>query len=173
MAIGAVAGNRHLWIARQAWLLLLSGALLGCDVLGVGTPNVEGEWLLTARNLTSGSDTCSIDVLRLDLQQTRSRFSGTASSTTVACILRDTLRTFSLPQQPVVAGELADSTVTFFIAGRDWRLDGVIAGESMTGSMTVRFGPPISTARFVGPFGAARLPATQATRLQRARFQAR
>ncbi len=145
-------------LARRALTAVISSLLIcGCDALGIGTATVEGEWLLTARNLTDGHNVCSVQDMTLLLTQTRHRFSGTASNATVACVIADSSKTLALPVQPVVAGTVDGSDISFQIGGPDWQHNGkVAASAAMTGTMQVRFGPPMGATTFAGSFGAAK-----------------
>lgn len=144
-------------VQRLALVLAAALACGSCDALGIGMATVDGEWVLSARNLSDGSNVCSIPSLVLTFTQTRDRFSGVSAATTVSCTIDGAPRTLALPVQPVVDGKVNGDDVTFWVGGSDWKhVARVVASSSMSGSVEVRFGPPIGSTTFTGSFAAAR-----------------
>jgi hypothetical protein len=137
--------------------LALAALLAACDTLGLGNTDIEGTWLLSARNLTAPRFTCEITALELHIRQDGDRFTGTTSGGEVECMEVDSvLFTRLLATEPIVAGRLIEDSVMFQIGNADWSHAGRIQGRSMTGTMQLLFGPPIGSSVLTGRFGAAR-----------------
>ena len=130
-----------------------------CSTLGLDTPRVDGEWLFSARNISDGSTLCTISGLQLVLAQDGERVSGTAQSGSIVCSTADdeTIST-SMATEPIVNGSVnGDDEIVFDIGNADWHHEGVVESNSMTGTVTVRFGGTLGTSRFTGSFGATRV----------------
>jgi hypothetical protein len=135
----------------------LSAFIAACDPLGLGTADIEGTWLLSARNLTAPQISCQITALELHIRQDGERFTGTTSGGELDC-LRDNLPAVTrlLTTEPIVSGRLIGDSVIFQIGNADWTHAGRIQHRSMTGSIEVLFGPPIGSSVLTGRFGAAK-----------------
>lgn len=142
---------------------LAAAALLlaGCESLGITTPRVDGEWLLSAQSLTDGTRTCAIDGLTLSLSQLGTTVSGTSSGGTLTCVGNGETNAIQLVAKPVVNGSIDDAdNIRFDLGGPDWRHEGDVIDRSMVGTVRVRFGGSLGQELFTGTFGAARLDDT-------------
>ena len=145
-------------IRRLSALALAAALLTGCESLGISTPRVDGEWLLSAQSLTDGARTCTIDGLTLALEQVGRNVSGTSSGGTLTCVGNDETIVIQLVTKPIVNGSIDDAdNIRFDLGGPDWRHEGDVIDRSMVGTVRVRFGGTLGQELFTGTFGAARL----------------
>ena len=146
-------------MARRLIAVTLAAALLGgCESLGLTTPRVDGEWLLSAQSLTDGSRTCAIDGMTLSLEQLGRTVSGTSSGGTLTCVAGDQTTVIQLAAKPIVNGSIDDAeNIRFDLGGPDWRHEGDVIDRSMVGTLRVRFGGALGQELFTGTFGAARV----------------
>lgn len=144
---------------RRLALIACSGAIVlsGCESLGITTPRVDGEWLLSAQSLTDGTRFCAIDGMTLDIQQLGTTITGTSQGGTLTCVDDDDVTTVQqLTAKPLVNGTIDSAdNIRFDLGGPDWRHDGNVIDRSMVGTVSVRFGGALGQALFTGNFGAA------------------
>lgn len=139
-------------------VLLCAAALAACDDFEVGLPEVDGEWVYAARNLSGNGLTCQVTGLTLLLDEDDdSRFGGTASDGTLACTQDSVTVISELGLLPVISGRANGSRIQFDIGDVDWDNQGTYDGRSISGTTTLRLGAPFTAQQVTGTFGAARV----------------
>lgn len=144
---------------------LLSLAACSPETVGGGTEvdvefrPVAGTWAYTASEVrlagAGGEAPCRITGMVLEINQFRNNgrlvgdFDGRASGGTLDC--RGELSSLSGAIQPFAVGQgyTFNEYVSFNIGTRDWRHDGFVAGDSMSGTFVLRQGSLGFEGRFV------------------------
>lgn len=154
-------------VLSGAWVLALAACSPETEgAPGTGTevkfPRVSGTWSYSATDVRlagSGGDApCQITGLVLEIDQFRNsaglagEFEGRASGGTLAC--RGELGSLGGALQPyrVWQGHAGNGYIGFNIGTHDWRHDGSVAGDSMSGNFVLKHG----SLSFEGKFAAKR-----------------
>ena len=140
---------------RRILLLTLIPVFLACD----STPDVAGSWGYSATNLSGSGVSCSVTGTSMVITQSESTFTGTYTGGTFSCSGPGGTLSSTIGSGTVVNGSVTDEgVVSFDLDTQDWRNTGSLSGNSISGTVTVRFdlGTPIGVVTLSGNFSAAR-----------------
>ncbi|HEY8468350.1 MAG TPA: hypothetical protein VIL18_01845 [Longimicrobiales bacterium] len=143
------------WIAASAVLLLA-----GCSdsPSEPRRPNLTGQWAYSATNISGGGVSCDVVGVTLNLTQSGSTFSGSATGGVLTCRAGGESVSVNLTSAVVANGSINGNQVVFDIDTSDWRNTGTLSGNSMSGVVNVRIdmGAPIGVILLSGNFSAVR-----------------
>lgn len=163
--------RRRSWRARSfgngpvATLIAGSIALLaGCSPevdtgipTGVEFQEISGEWSYAASQITDASNpgvVCEVSGITLSISKIprAGAFSGRTSAGRLTCT--DRFASFIVPLEsfPIMRGYTFNEFISFDVYTPDWRHDGLVTTDSMSGRFTLRSG----VHRFTGNFVARR-----------------
>jgi hypothetical protein len=135
----------------------LSSSGCGDDATQPG-PDVNGTWEYNATNIAGTGVSCGISGITMNLSQSGSTFTGTYSPGSVTCTGPGGTFTDQFDPGVVANGSLIGNNVSFDFDTSDMRHTGTLAGNSISGTVTVRgdLGDPIGEVTLTGPFAAVR-----------------
>jgi hypothetical protein len=128
--------------------------LLGAVPIVTGTlPDLSGVWAYEAKELQVGGRSagrgCTIDGMLLHLGPWRATgFYGRTEGGVLACEGDLAVLGGVLPSYPVRRGGMVDDEIAFDIGTSDWRHEGRIAGDTMSGTLVLRSGSLEMSGRF-------------------------
>ena len=157
-------------IARGSRFVLLAVALLpaltacgGDDdsgPTGPSTAQIAGSWTYAFSNITGSSGTtnatCSAGNVSIDIDQTGSTFTGSYFAPSLTCTSPSGTVTDGPFAGAIVNGSINGTAVSFDFDTSDWRQTGTVSGNSMNGTVTVRFQVDASQLVLSGNWSAAR-----------------
>lgn len=135
----------------KATRLLLLGALAllgGCgDATGPRVALLTGTWTYSVPDIKIGLQHCAITDVTLALEQSGSTLTGTTSGGTSTCVNG---KPQPVPSFPISQGRAVGGRVTFTIADAAVRNDGMLSGNTVTGTATFHdeFGQAVVEAAF-------------------------
>lgn len=113
--------------------------------------DVSGTWSFSAPSISNGEDSCSFTDVTLELEQSGSTFTGSASGGTFECT-REIFAENDLLE--VTDGQVSEGTVSFDFGTPNFQNTGTVSGSSMSGTTTIRFSA--ENLVLTGPFTATR-----------------
>jgi hypothetical protein len=130
----------------MAAAILVSGLFgTGCGdnafVTGVQSESgdVSGQWRYNAPNVAGGGLSCSISGVTINLTQTQSTFSGTVIGGHLRCLDgSQAVIDNPLADDVIANGRINGSSISFDIGSPDVHHAGTVAGNSITGQLTIR-----------------------------------
>jgi hypothetical protein len=128
--------------------------LLGAVPIVTGTlPDLSGVWAYEAKELQVGGRSagrgCTIDGMLLHLGPWRATgFYGRTEGGVLACEGDLAVLGGVLPSYPVRRGGMVDDEIAFDIGTSDWRHEGRIAGDTVSGTLVLRSGSLEMSGRF-------------------------
>jgi hypothetical protein len=125
----------------------------GVPIVTGRLPDLSGEWAYEATELRvvgrSGGRGCTIEGMLLHLGPWRATgFYGRTEGGVLACQGDLAVLSGALPSYPVRRGGMVDDQVAFDIGTPDWRHQGRIVGDTMSGTLALRNGSLEMTGRF-------------------------
>ena len=121
---------------KKSLFSILVVLLAACsDSTGPKEENVSGAWSYNATNLSGGGLSCSITGVTMTVSQSGTTFSGTYSPGTLSC---GSLGSTNFTGGTVVTGKVTGSGVSFNFDTQDWMHNGLISGNSISGTTTMR-----------------------------------
>jgi hypothetical protein len=127
----------------------------GGDVSGPTNANIAGSWTYTMTNLAGGGLTCFSSGTTMTFSQSGATFTGTYSGGTLSCSAPG----FGPVSQTIGNGTIATGTVninsvSFDLDTSDWRNTGTVSGNSISGTVVVRFTSGSTSVILNGSFAA-------------------
>jgi hypothetical protein len=151
-----------------AWagaLAALALALTSCSVAppltGVEHPDLQGEWSYGATDVQivgrSGDRGCTIQGMALHLGPWRATgFYGRTEGGVLVCEGTLAVLNGALPSYPVRRGGMVSESIAFDIGTPDWRNEGTLRADTMSGTLRLTNGSLQLTGRFRAVRGSGR-----------------
>ncbi len=154
------AEMRRTWEAAAALVTGLFVSACGENAFLTGVQSevgdVTGSWTYHARGVAGGGLSCDITGVTINLTQTNSTFTGTVVGGYLKCIQGGQIVIDDPLADDVIAnGRISGATVSFDIGAPDVHHSGAIAGNSMTGQITIRADSG-TAATLTGPYSMVR-----------------
>lgn len=150
---------RHTSLRWLGVAVLVVGLLSSCGDGGAGpsaTPiDVEGAWNWSMTNVSGGGLSCSVLNGNLSLNQSNNAFTGTYDGN-LRCVASGQTVIDVQTSGAVVNGVVQGSGVRFDLDTQDFHLTGTVSGNSMSGTVTLRFDTGSSVVTMSGNWLASR-----------------
>lgn len=127
---------------------------------GPSTAQIDGAWTYAFSNITGSTGTtnitCSAGNVSIDIDQTGTTFTGSYFAPALTCAGPSGSFTDGPFAGSIVNGSISGTSVSFDFDTSDWRQTGTVSGNSMNGTVTVRFQVDAAQILLSGNWSAAR-----------------
>ena len=140
----------------SAAVLAVIPFLVSCSDATSPKANLSGQWTYNISNASGSGISCNVTGVTLSLTQSGSTFTGTTSGGLISCSGPGGTASEGLGGDVVANGQVNGNAVQFDISTQDIHNSGTLSGNSISGTVTLRFASGGVTFVLNGNFTAVR-----------------